>query len=102
MFPEIECISFMPVFKGTLLGFATIRIYEWNIEIVDVQYHRSHKGKQYVLMPKNHEGPTKFVSSIRFIDHKEKYKFFEVCSEAIEKHIKKLSCIQRLIKGTYE
>ncbi len=99
MYPEIECVSFMPVFKGTLLGFATIKIYEWNIEIVDIQYHISHKGKQYVLMPKNHEGPTQFVSTIRFIDHKKKYEFFKRCSESIERYI---TSIQRLMEKHYD
>jgi hypothetical protein len=96
---KIKCINFIWRPKNTLIGYATIQIPEWNIEIVDIQYHNSLQGKGYILMPKNREARTSSVSTIRFIDHKKKYPFFEECCNAIDVYLKEINAAPPIIQG---
>src|SRR5262245_48847891 len=47
----ITCLSFKPCARGTLLGFARIRVAGWRLTIDGVAIHESSNGKQWAQLP---------------------------------------------------
>jgi len=47
---SIECLDFRPLQKGTLVGFATIRIAQMRLTIKDIAIHDK-EGRQWAQLP---------------------------------------------------
>src|SRR5438477_1476546 len=47
----LVCESFRPIIKGTLRGFAIIRIPEWRLRLLDVAVHVHDSGSRWVQLP---------------------------------------------------
>jgi hypothetical protein len=84
----IECIKYTPVNKSTCLGFATIFIEKWGVEIYGIALHQK-DGKKWVNFPAKvyeKEGVTKYLPYFRFPIKEHYIAFCEAVKKAIEKH----------------
>jgi len=82
----IICTRFNEYKKGSLLGFATLFIDKWGIEINSCTLHEK-DGKSWVNLPTREyeeEGQKKFMPIIFFKDSSLKTKFIEQAKDAIE------------------
>lgn len=95
----IEVLEFRTVERGSLKGFAKIRVPEWRLSIDDVGIHESH-GKWWAALPsrpmldnnKNvvigEDGKVKYVRSLWFDDRAIADKFSAAVVEAVMKEKK--------------
>lgn len=84
----IECINFKPLTKGTLMGFADLRLPKLGLEIFGCSLHQKN-GKKWVNFPSkeytNPQGERKFYQHVRFINPNHQNEFIKEALEAIEK-----------------
>jgi len=87
--PMIECIKYTPVNKNTCLGFATVYVDKWDIEINSIALHQK-DGKRWISLPfreYEEEGQKKrYAPYFRFRKPDNFKKFTEAVKAAIDKH----------------
>lgn len=83
----IECIKYFPLNKGNCLGFATIYVPKWDLQIFNLSLHQK-DGKRWVNFPSRStttpEGKTEYYPYFRFKDPSNYQKFCEEVKMAIE------------------
>lgn len=84
----IECIKYIPVNKNTCLGFVTIYVDKWDMEISSIALHQK-DGKRWISFPyKEYEkdGVKKYSPYFRFSKPANYKLFTEAVKAAIDKH----------------
>jgi hypothetical protein len=85
----IECTDYRPINKNTLLGYATIYVPKWDLDLYDIAYCQK-DGRRWVNFPSKvyaKDGETKYSSYYRFRERINYDKFCKSIKEAIEKKI---------------
>jgi hypothetical protein len=84
----IECLRYISINKGTLLGYADLWVEKMGIEIFGCSLHQK-DGRRWVNLPsreyKDKNGETKYQSIIRFRNKSFYERFCKKAKEAIEK-----------------
>lgn len=87
---KIECVKFKPLNKGYLLGFATLRFPDWNIEIRDCSFFRkTSTNAEWIGWPSRtyeENNEKKYFPYFTFIDPAKAKSFVSDCIYAIKKH----------------
>ena len=96
----IECVSWRSVERGSLLGFAKIKIAQWKLTIDDVAVHQSN-GKRWAALParpqldasrqvvRGDDGKPKYVKTMFFDDRATADRFSAAVVEAVKGHMPK-------------
>ncbi len=87
---SITCIKFNPVNKGALVGYATIFVEKWGLEIPSCGLF-SKDGKEWMTLPQRayeKDGKTAYSSYLRFKDDNIYKKFMEIALKAIKEKSK--------------
>ena len=84
----IECIKYVSVNKGSLLGYADFYVQKTGLEIIGCQLHQK-EGRRWINMPSkeytNDQGEKKYAPCVRYRERAHMDAFSELCKKAIEK-----------------
>lgn len=91
----IECTKFTPVNKGNLIGFASLYIDKWGVEIFSISLNQK-DGRKWITFPsKSYEkdGEKKFLPYFRIKDKGHYEQFCKNAIEAIEKKANEINTV---------